>query len=109
MKRKIYLFILIVGMLPALHIRAGIEGEGRVGLYNSKNSSVEPVENTSAGLYNNRQELTGADSDEGSLRAGGNMGGGTANKVPAKDSLLLVLVVAAGYLVWKKKKNQGVF
>ncbi|MDR0798254.1 MAG: hypothetical protein LBN18_00625 [Dysgonamonadaceae bacterium] len=102
--RKISFIILFTG--SACFAQAA--GESRIGLYSEKNNrTTETVSvKESVGLY-----TTEAPSTDGILRAGGNEGDGDGNpnKVPAKDSLLLVLVVAAGYLFWKKKKNQGVY
>jgi hypothetical protein len=102
--RKISFIILFVG--SACFAQAA--NESRIGLYSEKNNRTTETTSVkeSVGLYS-----TEAPSIDGILRAGGNEGDGDGNpnKVPVKDSLLVVLIATAGYLVWKKKKNQGVF
>jgi hypothetical protein len=113
MKTIIHLIatIAIVFALPATNLCAG----ERAGLYNNRQAAQ--AESVRAGIYNAStqssndpedfsvfKDLTG-DDDTGSLRAGGNMGGGNDNKVPVKDNLLVVLAAIAAYLFFKKTRK----
>ncbi|MDR0798287.1 MAG: hypothetical protein LBN18_00795 [Dysgonamonadaceae bacterium] len=102
MKHQIIKFsiVLAFAFAPALSIVAGGD---RVGLYNNEKNNTQIEQSTvseSIGVYKSNPDFD--DSTDGMLRAGGNMGGGDGNKVPAGDGLLILLLAATGYICYKK-------
>jgi hypothetical protein len=97
MKKVIKNIILPVLLVALSTLTCGsIKENEKIGIF--KNAESQPVAPVSReiGLFNSNDKEEDKNL-EGSLRAGGDMGGGQAQKIPAGDALWVILLGSAGY------------
>jgi hypothetical protein len=90
------LFLPVLLVASATLTYGSIKESEKIGLFKNTESPAVAAVSQEIGLYNSKDSEKDGDL-EGSLRAGGDMGGGQPQKIPVSDGLWVILLGSIGY------------